>query len=29
VEDGEVVPGNLDTINHLVAYVARKLDAKE
>jgi acyl carrier protein len=27
VEDDEVVPGNLDTINNLVAYVAKKLDA--
>ena len=25
VEDDEVVPGNLDTINNLVAYVAKKL----
>jgi acyl carrier protein len=25
VEDDEVVPGNLDTINNLVVYVARKL----
>jgi len=25
VEDDEVVPGNLDTINSVVAYVARKL----
>ncbi len=28
VDDEEVVPGNLDTINNLVAYVARKLEAK-
>ena len=28
VEDEEVMPGNLDTINNLAAYVARKLDAK-
>jgi acyl carrier protein len=27
VEDDEVVPGNLDTINNLVAYVAKKLEA--
>jgi acyl carrier protein len=27
VEDDEVVPGNLDTINNLVAYVAKKLDS--
>jgi len=27
VEDDEVVPGNLDTINSVVAYVARKLGA--
>ena len=26
VEDDEVVPSNLDTINNLVAYVAKKLD---
>jgi len=26
VEDEDVVPGNLDTINNLVAFVARKLD---
>jgi acyl carrier protein len=26
VEDDEVVPTNLDTINNLVAYVAKKLD---
>jgi acyl carrier protein len=26
VEDDEVVPGNLDTINHLVSYVAKKLE---
>jgi acyl carrier protein len=25
VEDDEVVPGNLDTVKNLVAYVARKL----
>jgi acyl carrier protein len=25
VEDDEVVPGNLDTINNLVAYINRKL----
>jgi acyl carrier protein len=28
VEDEEVVPGNLDTIKNLAAYVARKLGAK-
>jgi acyl carrier protein len=28
VEDDEVVPSNLDTLNNLAAYVARKLDAK-
>lgn len=28
VEDEEVVPGNLDTINNLVAYIARKLETK-
>jgi acyl carrier protein len=28
VDDDEVVPGNLDTINNLVAYVAKKLDTK-
>ena len=28
VEDEEVIPSNLDTINNLAAYVARKLDAK-
>lgn len=28
VEDEEVMPGNLDTINNLAAYVARKLDAR-
>lgn len=28
VEDEEVVPGNLDTVNNLVAYVARKLAPK-
>jgi len=28
VEDEEVVPGNLDTVNNLVAYVARKLGSK-
>jgi acyl carrier protein len=28
VEDEEVMPSNLDTINNLAAYVARKLDAK-
>jgi acyl carrier protein len=27
VEDEEVVPGNLDTVNHLVAFVAKKLGA--
>jgi acyl carrier protein len=27
VEDEEVIPGNLDTINNLVAFVARKLDS--
>jgi acyl carrier protein len=27
VEDEEVVPSNLDSVNHLVAFVARKLDA--
>ncbi len=26
VEDDEVIPSNLDTINNLVAYVAKKLD---
>jgi acyl carrier protein len=25
VEDEEVVPGNLDTVSHLVAFVAKKL----
>ena len=25
VEDDEVVPGNFDTINNLVAYISRKL----
>jgi len=28
VDDEEVVPSNLDTINNLAAYVARKLKAK-
>jgi acyl carrier protein len=28
VEDDEVVPGNLDTVNNLVAYVSRKLGAR-
>lgn len=28
VEDEEVMPGNLDTIKNLAAYVARKLGAK-
>jgi acyl carrier protein len=28
VEDDEVVPGNLDTVNSLVAYVSRKLGAR-
>jgi acyl carrier protein len=28
VEDEDVVPGNLDTVNNLVAFVARKLDGK-
>jgi acyl carrier protein len=28
VEDEDVVPGNLDTVNNLVAFVARKLDSK-
>jgi len=28
VDDEEVVPGNLDTVNSLAAYVARKLDTK-
>jgi acyl carrier protein len=28
VEDEEVVPGNLDTVKNLAAYVARKLSAK-
>jgi acyl carrier protein len=28
VEDEEVVPGNLDTVNNLVAYVARKLGSE-
>jgi len=27
VEDDEVVPGNLDTINNLVVYVSKKLGA--
>jgi acyl carrier protein len=27
VEDEEVVPGNLDSVHNLVAYVARKLGA--
>jgi acyl carrier protein len=27
VEDDEVLPGNLDTINNLVAYVSKKLGA--
>jgi acyl carrier protein len=25
VEDADVIPGNLDSVNNLVAYVARKL----
>jgi acyl carrier protein len=29
VEDEEVVPGNLDTVNHLAAYVARKLSIRD
>ncbi|HWY04920.1 MAG TPA: acyl carrier protein [Candidatus Acidoferrum sp.] len=29
VEDEDVVPGNLDTVNNLIAFVARKLHAKE
>jgi acyl carrier protein len=28
VEDDEVVPGNLDTVNSLVAFVSRKLGAR-
>lgn len=28
VEDEDVVPGNLDTVNNLVAFVARKLESK-
>jgi acyl carrier protein len=28
VDDEEVVPSNLDTINNLAAYIARKLEAK-
>jgi acyl carrier protein len=28
VEDEDVVPSNLDTVNNLVAFVARKLDAR-
>jgi len=28
VEDDEVVPSNLDTVNSLVAYVSRKLGAR-
>ena len=28
VEDEEVVPGNLDTVNNLVAYVSKKLGSK-
>jgi len=28
VEDEEVVPGNLDTVNSLVAFVSRKLGAR-
>jgi acyl carrier protein len=28
VEDEEVVPANLDTVNSLAGFVARKLDAK-
>lgn len=28
VEDEDVVPGNLDTVNNLVTFVARKLDTK-
>jgi acyl carrier protein len=27
VDDEDVVPSNLDTVNHLVAFVARKLSA--
>ena len=29
VEDEEVVPGNLDTVSHLVAYVSKKLGEGE
>jgi len=28
VEDEDVIPGNLDTVNNLVAFVARKLAGK-
>ena len=28
VEDEDVIPSNLDTVNNLVAFVARKLDGK-
>ena len=28
VEDDEVIPSNLDTINNLVAYVAKKLETQ-
>jgi len=28
VEDEDVVPGNLDTVNNLVAFVARKLETQ-
>ncbi len=28
VEDEEVMPSNLDTVNNLAAYVARKIDAR-
>ena len=28
VDDEDVVPSNLDTVNNLVAFVARKLDAR-
>jgi acyl carrier protein len=29
VEDEDVVPSNLDTVNNLISFVARKLRAKE
>jgi acyl carrier protein len=28
VEDEDVIPSNLDTVNNLVAFVAKKLDSK-